>query len=143
MQQQRLKQQQQALMQQALLQQQSIYHPGLLAPPQVLPICLCFSLLVLIEPIATMVIAFLELFRVRFWELKQEDFGFPLFLDILWFFLLKFQGFQFPIVTTSLLAFFWFFWVLLEINEKLINLCEMCCFLRTFNEFDNIFLFFS
>jgi hypothetical protein len=42
-------------------------------------------------------------------------------------------------VTTSLLAFFWFFWVLLEINEKLIILCEMCCFLRTFNEFDNIF----
>ncbi|KAF9685326.1 hypothetical protein SADUNF_Sadunf03G0042900 [Salix dunnii] len=34
MQQQRLKQQQQALMQQALLQQQSLYHPGLLAPPQ-------------------------------------------------------------------------------------------------------------
>lgn len=33
---QRLKQQQQqALMQQALLQQQSLYHPGLLAPPQV------------------------------------------------------------------------------------------------------------
>ncbi|XP_042967790.1 oligouridylate-binding protein 1B-like isoform X1 [Carya illinoinensis] len=36
MQQQRLKQQQQALMQQALLQQQSLYHPGLLAPPQAL-----------------------------------------------------------------------------------------------------------
>jgi hypothetical protein len=42
--------------------------------------------LVLIEPIATMVIAYLELFRVRFWELKQEDFGFPFFLEILWFF---------------------------------------------------------
>ncbi|XP_043720654.1 oligouridylate-binding protein 1-like [Telopea speciosissima] len=42
MQQQRLKQQQQALMQQALLQQQqqqqSLYHPGLLAPPQIEPI---------------------------------------------------------------------------------------------------------
>jgi hypothetical protein len=93
MQQQRLKQQQQALMQQALLQQQSIYHPGLLAPPQVLPIFLCFSLLVLIEPIASMVIAFLELFRVRFWELKQEDFGFPFFLEILWFFI-KISGFS-------------------------------------------------
>ncbi|KAK6284295.1 hypothetical protein POUND7_003247 [Theobroma cacao] len=34
MQHQRLKQQQQALMQQALLQQQSLYHPGILAPPQ-------------------------------------------------------------------------------------------------------------
>ncbi|TQE09704.1 hypothetical protein C1H46_004661 [Malus baccata] len=37
MQHQRLKQQQQqqqALMQQALLQQHSLYHPGLLAPPQ-------------------------------------------------------------------------------------------------------------
>jgi nucleolysin TIA-1/TIAR len=35
----RLKQQQQALMQQAaLLQQQSLYHPGLLAPPQIEPI---------------------------------------------------------------------------------------------------------
>ncbi|KAL3720784.1 hypothetical protein ACJRO7_005573 [Eucalyptus globulus] len=31
-------QQQQALMQQALLQQQSLYHPGLLAPPQIEPI---------------------------------------------------------------------------------------------------------
>ena len=91
-------------MQQALLQQQSIYHPGLLAPPQVLPIFLCCSLLVLIEPIATMVIAFLELFGVRFWELKQEDFRFPFFLEI-YGFLLKFQGFQFPIVNTSLLAF--------------------------------------
>ncbi|KAJ4953237.1 hypothetical protein NE237_030069 [Protea cynaroides] len=41
MQQQRLKQQHQALMQQALLQQQqqqSLYHPGLLAPPQIEPI---------------------------------------------------------------------------------------------------------
>ncbi|KAI9162243.1 hypothetical protein LWI28_025288 [Acer negundo] len=42
MQQQRLKQhqqqQQQALMQQALLQQQSLYHPGLLAAPQIEPI---------------------------------------------------------------------------------------------------------
>ncbi|PPR91148.1 hypothetical protein GOBAR_AA29545 [Gossypium barbadense] len=35
MQHQRLKQQQQALMQQALMQQQSLYHPGILAPPQV------------------------------------------------------------------------------------------------------------
>ncbi|MBA0811602.1 hypothetical protein Gohar_003481, partial [Gossypium harknessii] len=34
MQHQRLKQQQQALMQQALIQQQSLYHPGILAPPQ-------------------------------------------------------------------------------------------------------------
>ncbi|KAE8700718.1 Oligouridylate-binding protein 1A [Hibiscus syriacus] len=34
----RLKQQQQALMQQALLQQQSLYHPGILAPPQIEPI---------------------------------------------------------------------------------------------------------
>ncbi|KAE8686705.1 nucleolysin TIA-1 isoform p40-like isoform X2 [Hibiscus syriacus] len=38
MQHQRLKQQQQALMQQALLQQQSLYHSGILAPPQIEPI---------------------------------------------------------------------------------------------------------
>ncbi|XP_021716557.1 oligouridylate-binding protein 1B-like isoform X1 [Chenopodium quinoa] len=37
MQNQRMKQQQQALMQQALLQQQSLYHPGLLAAPQIEP----------------------------------------------------------------------------------------------------------
>ena len=37
-------QQQQALMQQALLQQQSLYHPGLLAPPQVGPIHFSLSL---------------------------------------------------------------------------------------------------
>ncbi|KAK9676723.1 hypothetical protein RND81_11G095400 [Saponaria officinalis] len=36
-QQQQQQQQQQALMQQALLQQQSLYHPGLLAAPQVEP----------------------------------------------------------------------------------------------------------
>ncbi|KAJ0674031.1 putative RNA recognition motif domain, nucleotide-binding alpha-beta plait domain superfamily [Helianthus annuus] len=53
---QRLKlQQQQALMQQALLQQQSLYHPGLLAPPQsirdtLLPV-LCWACFTLIEPI--------------------------------------------------------------------------------------------
>ncbi|GAB4850021.1 Oligouridylate-binding protein 1B [Ancistrocladus abbreviatus] len=38
MQHQRMKQQQQALMQTALLQQQSLYHPGLLAAPQIEPI---------------------------------------------------------------------------------------------------------
>jgi len=46
MQNQRLKQQQQqqqqALMQQALLQQQSLYHPGLLAAPQVMPFSVSF-----------------------------------------------------------------------------------------------------
>lgn len=43
MQNQRIKQQQQqALMQQALLQQQSLYHPGLLAAPQVPIFVLCF-----------------------------------------------------------------------------------------------------
>ncbi|KVH88453.1 Nucleotide-binding, alpha-beta plait [Cynara cardunculus var. scolymus] len=43
---QRLKQQQQqALMQQALLQQQSLYHPGLLAPPQAHPVLLALEFL--------------------------------------------------------------------------------------------------
>ncbi|PON43590.1 Splicing factor-like protein [Parasponia andersonii] len=57
MQHQRLKQQQQqqqALMQQALLQQHSIYHPGLLAPPQVRAIRIFFKFALLrlpIEPI--------------------------------------------------------------------------------------------
>ncbi|KAE8675323.1 Oligouridylate-binding protein 1A [Hibiscus syriacus] len=46
MQYQRIKQQQQALMQQALLQQQSLYHPGILTPPQatvVLEVCCRFG----------------------------------------------------------------------------------------------------
>lgn len=54
MQHQRLKQQQhQALMQHALLQQQSLYHPGLLAAPQVhifwIFVAVYFSLCIAVE----------------------------------------------------------------------------------------------